>query len=478
MYLPYTIEELRDRVEIQIMDRKSVRIEPKDLARTIIAFANADGGWIAIGIEDNGDITGVDNYDKQVNEFLLAPVNLCIPSVIVETEYIEHLDYKGNPNHVLVMRVHQNSKNVVTNAADEAFIRIGDKSKKLDFNDRLQLTYAKGERYYEDAPIIDATLDDIDFDFVNEYIKKIGYHKSALDYLKENNDFIFNFKDKETISSACILLFGKKPQKFFPRARVRFIKFDGTEALPGREMNVIKDEIFDGKIIDMVTKSIDYFKTQIKEHTFLGEDGLFKTVPEYPEFCWKEIIVNAIGHRDYGIKGTDIQIKMFDDHVTVESPGIFAGTVKDTNLRNNHFSRNPKIMEFLKVYDFVQEFGEGVDRMFKEMEYSGLPEPIYKEIDSMIYATLRNKNYSSKVNDKVNDKANDKVNDKVNLTDNAIKILELIMKDPKITRIKMAEAINKSEATVNRAIRELKDNNLLDEKKSDKNGSWVIKAIK
>jgi len=111
--------------------------------------------------------------------------------------------------------------------------------------------------------------------------------------------------------------------------------------------------------------------------------------------------------------------------------------------------------------------------MFKEMVYSGLPEPIYKEIDSMNYATLRNKNYSSKGNDKVNDK----LNDKVNLTDNAIKILELIMKDPKITRIKMAEAINKSEATVNRAIRELKDNNLLDEKKSDKNVSWVIKAI-
>ena len=203
----------------------------------------------------------------------------------------------------------------------------------------------------------------------------------------------------------------------------------------------------------MVNDSINYFKTQIKEHTFLGEDGLFKTVPEYPEFCWKEIIVNAIGHRDYGIKGTDIQIKMFDDHVTVESPGIFAGTVNDTNLRNNHFSRNPKIMEFLKVYDFVQEFGEGVDRMYNEMASSGLPEPIYKEKDSMIYATLRNKDY--------NDKVNDKVNGKVKLSDNAAKIIELILKDPKITRIKIAEAISKSETTVNRAIRELKDNNLL-----------------
>ena len=478
MYLPYTIEELRNKVEVQIMDRKSVRIDPKDLARTIIAFANADGGWLAIGIEDNGDITGVDNYDKQINEILLAPINLCIPSVIVETEFIEHLDYKGNPNHVLVMRVHQNSKKVVTNTADEAFIRIGDKSKKLDFNDRLQLTYAKGERYYEDAPIVNATLDDIDFDFVDEYIKKIGYHKSSLEYLKENNDFIFNFNGKEVISSACILLFGKNPQRFFPRARVRFVKFDGIEALPGREMNVIKDEIFNGKILDMVNNSINYFKTQIKEHTFLGDDGLFKTVSEYPEFCWKEIIVNAIGHRDYGIKGTDIQIKMFDDHVTVESPGIFAGTVKDTNLRNNHFSRNPKIMEFLKVYNFVQEFGEGVDRMYKEMESANLPEPEYKQRDSMIYATLKNKNYG---NINTNDKY--KITDNVTeVTDNVTEvtklqkdIISLIKNNPSITNADIAKELNTARETITRNISKLKSLGILERVGSDRKGSWVIK---
>lgn len=478
MYLPYTIEELRDKTEVQIMDRKSVRIDPKDLARTIIAFANADGGWLAIGIEDNGNITGVDNCDKQVNEILLAPVNLCIPSIIVETEFIEHLDFKGNPNHVLVMRVHQNSKKVVTNTADEAFIRIGDKSKKLDFNDRLQLTYAKGERYYEDAPVVNATLDDIDFDFVNEYIKKIGYHKSSLEYLKENNDFVYIFNDKEVISSACILLFGNNPQKFFPRARVRFIKFDGKEALPGREMNVIKDEIFNGKIIDMINNSINYIKTQIKEPTFLGEDGLFKKVPEYPEFCWKEIIVNAIGHRDYGIKGTDIQIKMFDDHLTVESPGIFAGTVKDTNLRNNHFSRNPKIMEFLKVFDFVKEFGEGVDRMYKEMESANLPEPEYKQRDSMVYATIKNKDYGSI---SANDKS--KITDNVTeVTDNITEvtklqkdIISLIKNNPSITNADIAKELNTARETITRNISKLKSLGILERVGSDRKGSWIIK---
>ena len=74
--------------------------------------------------------------------------------------------------------------------------------------------------------------------------------------------------------------------------------------------------------------TIEYVRTQIKEHTYLGPDARFVTEPEYPEFAWKEIIVNAIAHRDYSIKGTDIQIKMFDDHITVESPGTLPGMVR------------------------------------------------------------------------------------------------------------------------------------------------------
>lgn len=69
------------------------------------------------------------------------------------------------------------------------------------------------------------------------------------------------------------------------------------------------------------------------------------------------MIVNSIAHRDYNITGTDIQIKMFDDHLTVESPGQLPGLVRTSNMREMHFSRNPKIIEFLHVYEYVKEFG-------------------------------------------------------------------------------------------------------------------------
>ena len=79
----------------------------------------------------------------------------------------------------------------------------------------------------------------------------------------------------------------------------------------------------------------------------LGEGAVYQTIPEYPEVCWTELIVNAVAHRDYSIKGTDIQIKMYDDHFDVESPGLLPGIVRVNNIREFHFSRNPKIVEWL-----------------------------------------------------------------------------------------------------------------------------------
>lgn len=155
-------------------------------------------------------------------------------------------------------------------------------------------------------------------------------------------------------------------------------------------MNVIKDVMFEGRILQVTEKALEFVGSQIKERTYLGADTRFVTEPEYPEFAWKELIINAVAHRDYSIKGTDIQIKMFDDRITVESPGTLPGIVRLNNMRHVHFSRNPKIAQFLHEYEYVQEFGEGVDRLYEVMEAAGLPQPEYKVEAFMLYATIRN----------------------------------------------------------------------------------------
>lgn len=391
MFNPNKVEDLQFSTEKQILDRKSARIKAVDLAIPVVAMANSDGGFLAIGIEDDGTITGIDSYEKNINELIRVPFDFCIPSVKVEVKTIDAIDCDNKPNHVLLMQIFP-SDHVIANQADDVYLRVGDKSKKLNFEQRLQLVYAKGVKYFENQHVAGASLEDIDLEFVATYCKKIGYTKGDAEfYLRHNNEFITTCDGEDKISGATILLFGKNPQKFFPRARVRFVRYEGKTAEVGDRMNVIKDVKFTGRILDQVNEAVNFVKTQIRDYTKLGKNAVFQTIPEYPDFCWAELIVNAIAHRDYSIMGTDIQIKMFDDHFLVESPGTLPGLVRINNIREYHFSRNPKIVELLNEYDLVKEFGEGIDRVYKDMATAGLPEPIFKESEFMFYATLKNK---------------------------------------------------------------------------------------
>lgn len=261
---------------------------------------------IAIGISDiTRRIEGVDYDNRSLNELLRVPYDFCVPTVKVEIEKIQCVDFKGRKNHVLLIHI-EPSMEVHANQADEVFMRVGDKSKKLTFEERMQLMYDKGERFFEDKPVPEANIDDIDLDVVKNYIDQIGYSKTTMEYLMENKGFVKEKNGMMQISSAAILLFGKNPQLYFPRARVRFIRYEGTEEQVGTEMNVIKDVIFEGTILKIITEAVAYLDTQIKEKTYLGEDGRFITEEEYPRFVRQEMIVNAVTHRDYSISGTDI----------------------------------------------------------------------------------------------------------------------------------------------------------------------------
>ncbi|MCQ2272602.1 MAG: putative DNA binding domain-containing protein [Bacteroidales bacterium] len=387
-----TVETLTTCNESQTFDRKSIKIAAKDLASIVVAFANADGGTIAIGVADNGELEGVDKHSEHLNELLRVPFDFCQPSVKVSAEKLSFTRDNGESDHILLMNVQQSQK-VHANQKDEVFYRVGDKSKKLTFDERLQLLYDKGEMIYESKAVFGASIDDLDLQLVQDYCDLIGYGKSPLEYLEQNDKLIVKEGDNYKISAAAILLFGKKPQDFFPRAQVRFIKYQGTEALTGAQMNVMKDVTFDGTILDMVNRSIAFVGTQIREHTYLGPDARFVTKAEYPEFVWKELIINAITHRDYSILGTDIQIKMFDDRIAVESPGNLPSIVRLDNMRYVHFSRNPLIAKFLKAHKFVREFGEGVDRMYRELQEAGNPTPKYEQVAFMIVGTAYSSMY-------------------------------------------------------------------------------------
>lgn len=296
-------------------------------------------------------------------------------------------------------------------------------------------------------------------------------------------------------SSTSQLLFGKNPQKFFPRARTRFIRYDGVDEKVGAEMNVIKDVTFEGTILNQVKKTIEFIETQVREHTFLGQNAQFITKRDYPEFVIQEMVVNSCCHRAYSIKGTEIQIKMFDDRLVFESPGKLPGMVKPTNIRNTHFSRNPKIAAFLKAYHYVKEYGEGVDRIYRELEANGIPmlsfrtddfilkitvpkiveselnrtenEP--KRTESELKRTEKEKHLTGKV-ERVIEKAS--LNGE-RLSDKRIKILQLMEEDPYISKIDLGKVLGLHPSSVWRNIEAMRGK-YLRRVGPDNGGFWEI----
>ena len=451
----HNIDFLRNNIEHQTFDRKSVRIDCKGLAVAITAMANTDGGIVVIGIEDDGKVTGIDKYLSHVNELLRVPIDYCTPAVDVKTEYIPCVNDEGIDDHVLIFHVGAGNR-LHSTISDEVYLRTGDKSRKLNFEERMRLTFAKGVRYYEDEPVVDSCIEDINIASVEDYCQTIGYKKDWITYLKSNKGFIVNNNGKETLSGAALLLFGETPQQWFQRARVRVIRYEGNVELTGTQMNVVKDESFEGRIIDVTRDTLNFVKTQIGDHTFLGEGAIFKTVPDYPEYCWTELIVNAIAHRDYSILGTDVQVKIFSDRFTVESPGILPGQVRLDNMRQTHFSRNPKIAQVMHDYGFVKEFGEGIDRIFNEMSAVGLPAPEFSQTGFILRATIK------KVN---NGKTTEKTTEK---------ILEILKSNPKITMADIAKTLNLSQDGIYFHIKNLRDAGIIARMGGRKNGSWII----
>jgi len=116
-----------------------------------------------------------------------------------------------------------------------------------------------------------------------------------------------------------------------------------------------------------------------------------ETLPAYPPTVVREAVVNALAHRDYGLAGATVDVTVWDDRVEIMSPGGLPGHITVDNMRSEHYSRNPRIMRVLKTLGYVEEYGEGVDRMFREMEARLMEPPMFEATTVSVTVTLRNR---------------------------------------------------------------------------------------
>lgn len=382
--------------EDKTFDRKSAEYDLNKLANILIAFANADGGTVALGIKDKKyEGMGILSPQKQ-NDIEQIGTQRIVPVIDIDIEKKDIVTIKGQEDEVWLVSVKPADDKLYSNRKDEAYLRIGDETHRLTYDERKNIEFDKGIREFESQIVEDAILQDLDKDTLKLYKKLYGFDGDDIwDLLFPKGLAKRTIKSDDTISYkltvAGVLLLARLPTTFLPGARIRFIRYEGRDARTGTEMNIVKQAYIEGpltKMLDTISKELE---SQLRTFSSLDKKiGRFIDIPEYPKGAWVEGIVNAVTHRNYKYTGDDIRVLMFDDRLEIHSPGGLPAVVTTENIRRVHYSRNPYIARALTDFGWVREFGEGVDRIYKDMSSFFLDDPVYNADANSVDLILKN----------------------------------------------------------------------------------------
>lgn len=366
--------------EDQWLERKSSRIAPRDLANALIGFANADGGIVIVGLAD-GSVEGTNSNLERRNSQLQANIDFCAPPVRAKHRLIDCIDSSGEPNQLLAIEV-EPSDSVHANQKDEVFLRVGDENRKLNFAQRRELLFDKGQASYEASPS-GASLDMVDRPLLDSYALAVSAPDPTR-LLRARG--LAN--DNELTIAGC-LLFAEAPQAFLPEAFIRVLRYRGRERGSGARQQLIEDIRLEGPIPQQLSGAREQIERLQPTRRALGAGGTFEDLPLVPADAWLEGIVNAAVHRSYSMVGDHVRVEIFDDRIEISSPGRFPGLV-DLNhpLETTRFARNPRIARVCADLSLGQELGEGIRRMFEEMRLAGLMDPIYRQTSGSVELQL------------------------------------------------------------------------------------------
>ena len=379
---PPRAETLLKQNENQWFDRKSARIEPRDLANAMLGFANADGGRLVVGIH-NGEVEGVDSAPDRINAFLQAALDFTSPPVRHSHLLLDCTNKSGQPDHLLVLDI-EASESIHRNKKQECFLRVGDENRHLNSTQERELAFDKGEAAFDSTLVPEFVREDLDLTAVEEYREKVG--ASSVEAVLRSRGLYLDYPHRKGVTQAGWLLFGIQPPIW---SYVRYLRYAGVVAETGTRSNVAEDIRLEGTIPSLIEQARRLLPEKIGTVIRLTPTGRFEQVATLPEFAWLEAIVNAVTHRSYSIQGDGVRVRQFDDRLEIESPGRLSGLVRVQNIQNMRFSRNPHIARVLaEMTGYVRELNEGVRRIFEEMEQYGLRAPIFSVGEGTVRVTL------------------------------------------------------------------------------------------
>lgn len=299
--------------ESQWFERKSGRVSPRDLAVPLVAMANAEGGYVVVGIHD-GAVDGVreDRLSalRQTPHDYITPVLRCTVTELTTSDDNVLLVLRVGPGE----RVHETTKG-------DAYLRVGDESRRLGYAQRRELEYDRGSAPF-DGTGVDASIIDLDAGQVAKYQGSIGAPTpegmlAARDLLTRDG----------RLTVAGWLLFAQRPQSLFPSAVVRVLRYADTDRGTGAAMTLFEggDVRCEGSIPEQIDAAAQVIEGWVPKVQALAPSGRFEPRPIIPRNVWLEGLVNAVLHRSYSNAGDHVRVEIFPNRIEIENPGRFPG---------------------------------------------------------------------------------------------------------------------------------------------------------
>ncbi|NQU79734.1 putative DNA binding domain-containing protein [Candidatus Woesearchaeota archaeon] len=371
------IKKLLKRKESHTLEFKLSLSEPDRIVETACSFANTKGGIVLVGVSDKGIVRGID-IGRQTVEGLTNKIIDNTDTSIYPEITVENMDGKD----IILVEVSQ-SPNKPHTAFDRPFIRVGKNTKRMKQSEYEQLLLKRKNISFDRQVCESASLKDLDMVFVESFIAKyellnktkvIGTPSGLLESLG-------CIKNKRP-TNAGILLFGRNIQKFFPNVFIAIARYKGKEV--GAERLDYKE--FKGNLFDQVNNADRYIKENIAVMSrLLPYKVQRQDIPEYPLFSLRELITNAVAHRDYSEPGSKVIIKMFDGKINFYNPGGLEKGITPKNIASKQYSRNPLLTKVLSKVKYIEELGEGWDKILAEHDEHPL-KPEKPEIDADEYS--------------------------------------------------------------------------------------------
>lgn len=389
-----------NRCELQNIElKKASKGTPERLYDTLSSFSNQyGGGTIIFGIDEkNGyEVTGV--YDPQDLQAKVTQQTLQMEPIVRPIFTVT--DHNGKKVvSAEISEVDTNDKPCFYKAAGRlrgSYIRVGDSDEPMTEYEVYSYEAYKKKIRDELRPVERASVEDLAPDILEEYFLKIRRVKANLS--KHPNDKILALQGMTSDgrpSVAGLMVLGDYPQAFFPQMSITAMVVDGTVfgELGGSGERFIDNKRIEGTIPQMLEEAMAFVRRNIRTATVINKDGVREDRPEYPLKAVREVILNALIHRDYSVHTEDspIRIILYRDRMEVENPGGLYGRLSINDLgKLPADTRNPFLAGNLEVMINTENRFSGIPTIIQEMGEAGLRPPVFESRRGNFKVTLYN----------------------------------------------------------------------------------------